>query len=242
MNSVAEIITEVLSRPARGRRAANGVEASVTRQLVAEDIVRLSSVKEGGLGTSLRPLQRIRHSHHMMAQLLASGEKHETVALATGYDPAYISNLLRDPSFKELVTHYKSQVEEVSLEVSTRLRSLGLDSVDELQARLVEKPDSFTSRELMELAELTLDRSGHGPTSNVRLDARVALISGAALSRIKQEVSGEARGTVAQLEPPRHSPLAVGEVLDLLPVSEAEGTARSEGSGAEVPAEGGRDP
>src|SRR5262249_41223846 len=136
MTSLDAVVTEVLSRPARGRRAAAYSPAVITRELVAEDIARLHILPEGSLKTEARPLQRLRHSHHMLAQLLASGEKQEVCALATGYDPAYISNIQKDPAFKELLAHYASQTETVTIEVAARLRALGLDSVDELQDRL----------------------------------------------------------------------------------------------------------
>lgn len=232
-------VMEILSRPARGRKAGASSSPVVTRELTAEDIARLHLLPEGSLGMSARPLQRLRHSHHMLAQLLASGEKQEVCALATGYDPAYISNVQKDPTFKELVAHYSSQVHEVTIEVATRLRALGLDSIDELQSRIASSPDSLSNRELMDLAELAFDRSGHGPTSNVRLDARVALVSRDTISRIKEEVALQSTGAVKALEPPKDRGIEVGEVLDLVAVSESKRTEGGEGGRATISEESG---
>lgn len=217
------------------------MSAAIVRELTAEDIARLASLPEGGLGSQARPLQRLRHSHHMMAQLIASGEKHDTIALATGYDPAYISNIQKDPAFKELVAHYSTQVETVTIEVATRLRSLGLDSIDELQDRLVTNPQGLTARELMELAELAFDRSGHGPSTSVNHNHRVALVPAGVLSRLKDEVAKEARGAVAALDAPRNSEPALGEVLDLEPIPAPEGTEGCEGGGPPLPTTSGGD-
>lgn len=236
------IVSEVLSRPARGRKAAH-LHAATVRPLAAEDIARLGAQVPGGL-TTVRPLQRLRHSHHMLAQLMASGEKQEVCALATGYDPAYISNIKRDPAFKELLAHYASQVEATTLEVAARLRALGLDSIDELQARLAEDPDALTNRELMDLAELAFDRSGHGPSANVSVNARVALVSGVVISRIKEEVAAEATGRSLDLltRPSPDRVPEVGEILSALALAEGTGADGGAEAGAPVPATRGEDP
>lgn len=101
-------------------------------------------------------LTQIRHSHHQLAQMLATGTKQEECALITGYSPVYISILKGDPAFKDLISYYSAQREVIFVDAIERMRSLGLSTLDELQARLEEDPSQFTNRELFEQAELTL--------------------------------------------------------------------------------------
>lgn len=112
------------------------------------------------LSTSLpsakQNLVQIRHSHHQLAQMLATGTKQEECALITGYNPAYISILKGDPSFQDLISYYSAQREVLFVDAIERMRSLGLSTLDELQSRLEEDPTQFSNRELLEQTELML--------------------------------------------------------------------------------------
>jgi hypothetical protein len=101
-------------------------------------------------------ISQLRHSHHQLAQMLATGTKQAECSLITGYSPAYISNLKNDPTFQELIAHYSTQREMVFVDVIERMRSLGLSTLDEIQSRMEEDPTQFTNRELHEQAELLL--------------------------------------------------------------------------------------
>lgn len=141
---------------ARGKRAMP-LSMEFERELGPSDLPLILEPPPQGAFTP--PLARIRNSHHMLARLLAEGKSGQEASLVTGYAPSRISILQNDPAFSELVTYYKGQVEAKYLDVHERLASLGLSSLDELQARLEEDPNSFKNRELMELAEFALDRS-----------------------------------------------------------------------------------
>ena len=144
--------------PARGRRGgASAVPAVVpTRTLDAGDLEALMDVPAGA---TVAPRQRMRHSHHELARLLAEGRPAVEVSAITGKTQAWISTLQQDPAFKELVEFYRAQKDAVYLDVHARLASLGMDAVAELQHRLDTAPEKLAAREVMEIAELALDRS-----------------------------------------------------------------------------------
>jgi len=141
----------------------------VIRSLKVPDDLPLLSTS---LPAAKQTLTQIRHSHHQLAQMLATGTKQEECALITGYSPVYISILKTDPTFNDLVAYYAAQREVVFVDAIERMRSLGLSTLDELQARLEEDPTQFSNRELFEQAELMLvkpmaaTRSAHLQTAS----------------------------------------------------------------------------
>ena len=141
---------------ARGRKRAK-VEMQVLRELTVADLGVLLDPPKAGVET--RPLARLRHTHHFLARLLAEGKRPGECSLITGYAPSRISILQNDPAFQELLEYYKTQTQEVYLDVHQRLATLGISTIEELQERLEANPDGFTAGQLMALAELVLDRS-----------------------------------------------------------------------------------
>jgi hypothetical protein len=91
----------------------------------------------------------------------------------------------------------------------------------------------------MDLAELAFDRSGHGPTKNVNVDSRVALVSRVAISRIKEEIASGAGGQLKPLPAPTDRGPSLGEVLDLAAIPAAAEAEGGESLGTEVPASSG---
>ncbi|RPJ49898.1 MAG: hypothetical protein EHM23_36025 [Acidobacteria bacterium] len=154
---------------ARGRKPrelSTRLEVGDPRPLRAEDVV--APGPQTPLPTSVPPaLQKLRSRHHQLAQLLASGLTDFQVSVALGYSLSRISILKGDPTFKELLSYYEKQHEALHLDVQERLIHLGLDSVEVLQHRLDESPDEFSNKELLEVAEMALDRTGHGKSSTV---------------------------------------------------------------------------
>jgi hypothetical protein len=89
------------------------------------------------------------------------------VSVSLGYSLSRISILKSDPTFRELLSYYEKQHEALHLDVQERLINLGLDSIETLQSRLDDDPDEFSNKELLEVAEMALDRTGHGKSSTV---------------------------------------------------------------------------
>lgn len=185
-------LMELLDTP-RGRRSK--LVASKRRDLVLPDIEALDDAKPL---EQVTPVQQLRHQHHLLARLLGEGKSATESAQVTGYSVAYISRLsTQDRAFKDLVKYYQQQVGEVYVNVHERLAGLGLNTIEELQERLAEKPEGFTHRELMELAELCFDRSGHGPTSTNH--SVLAVLTSEDISRLKDEVARRQSGTITQI-------------------------------------------
>lgn len=163
--------------------------------------------------TPVPVLQRLRHRHHLLARLIAQGTKDADVAAISGYDPSRISVLKQDPAFRELISHYKSQVDEVFISVHERLLTLGLSSIDEMTDRIEQNPESFSTQDLMELIKLSADRIGAGPTKNVTVSGTIGVMTPAMITRMKEEVERRRNGTVERL--PDHSPAAMGQTIEL---------------------------
>lgn len=234
---ISGLIDEVLGAPpARGRKPAKPLYASITRQLTEADIKALWDAPEGSLRSSVTTIQKLRTSHHMLAKLIADGVSNNDAALITGYSISYISTIKNEPMFQDLVQHYTSMKAEVYLDVHQRLASLGLDIVEEIQERLATEPESFALRDLKELGELALDRSGAGPTSNVKHQHTVALVNPDQLARIKNEVAAKQVGRAIPLAPNNPGP-PVGVTIDGEAVLESE-IVRIAGEGDNVSEEG----
>jgi hypothetical protein len=129
--------------------------ATFVRPLTPEDIPTLSA-QTTQIAPAGSPIARIKHAHHSLARRIALGESPTVISAATGYSPGYISTIQRDPAFIELLSYYTTQAEQIFVDVAERMRDLGIASIEELQSRLDEKPEEWSRRELMELAELML--------------------------------------------------------------------------------------
>lgn len=229
------IIDSVVPPASRGRRQQE-VHAQVRRELNASDVERLWALPEGGLGSTAAPLQKIGFSHHSLAKLLAEGRSNADCSLITGKSPSRISILKHDPAMTELIEYYKTQNEAVYLNIHERLATLGLSSIEELQDRLDTDPNSFSQRELMELAALGFDRSGYGPSSKVQHE-HAHFLKPADVSRIKSDVAGRQNGTVRQINPQSSEwPQVGGTVIDgsLGEAAAAEGS-KGEGNNLSEP-------
>jgi hypothetical protein len=179
-------------------------------------------------------LQRLRHRHHLLARLIAQGTKDGDVAAISGYDPSRISVLKSDPAFKELIAHYKTQVDEVFISVHERLLTLGLSSIDEMTDRIEANPESFSTQDLMELIKLSADRIGAGPTKNVTVSGTIGVMTPAMITRMKEEVEKRRNGTVERLPDttqrlPDYSQPTLGETIDLALAQSEEDEPEPEG-------------
>lgn len=226
------LIDEVLSPPPPRGRKAQPLEISFRRELNEADVQALWDVPEGGLESTTRPLVKLRYQHHYLARLLAEGRSGADCALYTGYDPSRISILKQDPAFSELITYYKTQVDEVYVNVHERLAALGLNSAEELMDRLDVQPEKFTNRELMELSALGLDRAGFGPQSKVHHTTGPVLTPDV-MARLKDELAKRSLGQVRTLTQGSGRAPDGGPIIDgtLAPESSQ---ARGEGEGSDL--------
>jgi hypothetical protein len=154
------LIDEIIFGSAQGARRSRcetePLVVSVVRALTEDDIPALTNPPLTENVSTRQPIQNITYAHHSLAQLIVQGKPIGEVSLITGYSPSYVHGLQRDPAFKELLDYYGQHREKVFVDALERMKALGLATLDELQRRLVEEPDSFARRELMELSELML--------------------------------------------------------------------------------------
>lgn len=137
-------------------------------------------------------IAKLRTTHHELARLLSLGLKDVEVSRVTGYSQAWISTLKTNPMFQELLSHYMAQRDEVVVDVGRRLQGLSITAIELMQEKLLDKGDSLTMKELAQVAELGLDRTGYGKTAtqvNVSVPA-------ATLDAIKAQVKAEHSGRV----------------------------------------------
>jgi len=158
--ALAQLDTLVLGSARGGKRVAPPVEVEVVRALTQDDVPLLLAPPP--VGSTAPSVQKMRHQHHLLARTLAEGHSHAAAALITGFSVSRISILSSDPTFQHLLQHYTDNKDLIFTDLMERMKTLGLSTLEELQARLDEKPDEWSKRELMDLAELLLVK-GKGP-------------------------------------------------------------------------------
>ena len=191
------------------KRFKRAVLWEVVRSLrVPDDLPLLNQ----SLPQARQSLSQIRHSHHQLAQLIATGSEQNECSRITGYAPQYISILKTDPTFKELVEYYASQREMVYIDAIERMRSLGINTLEELQIRLEEDPSQFTNRELFEQAELLLIKP-MAATRNLMPPAGQGAAGGTGVNV-----------QVNFIQPPNHSEAPKQpDIIDLKPIQPVRG-------------------
>lgn len=184
-------------------------------------------------------LKALRRSHHELAKLVAQNLPNVTISEITGYSPARISVLKDDPQFQELVKHY-SEIENEAYTQSRadfheRLAALGFDSMEALHQRLLDEPETFTPKEMLQILEATADRIGHGKTSTHNLNVASVTLDAKDLADIRGgQVASQATGPTTL----NHESLLRLAVRATEPHPADEALSGSEGEGAGVREEG----
>lgn len=166
------------------------LEADYVRELTDADLGILAVTDRE---TKAPEIKRVTERHHMVARLLAAGTKEGEVAALTGYDNARISVLKASPAMQELIALYREEVDTQFASVLDHMAGLSKDAILELRNRLEEEPEDFSVKELKDVAELALDRTGHGKATTVNNNVNVSLASRleAARARAKAISRGE---------------------------------------------------
>lgn len=153
---------KISERPPSGRPHIVGV-----RELSAEELV---DVKRGASA----PVKKLRDSHHMVARLFASGLAPGEVARETGYSLGRISILSSDPSFQELVSHYRGMVDLAFVGSQDEYFST-ISANRRMAARLINdklcdtNPEDIAFRDLIAIHADAADRTGY-PKRTVALN------------------------------------------------------------------------
>lgn len=130
-----------------------------------------------GTGAAVKapPLQRLRARHHALAKALAEGMRPGIAAATFGYDPSRVSILQADPTFCELVEHYRASAEHDYAQMRSRLLGLSVEAIDEINRRLEEEPEKLTTPVLVKIAEFGSDRTGHGKKAETEVNINIGL-------------------------------------------------------------------
>lgn len=185
---------ELVVPPSRGRRDA--LQVCYARDLDEADIRVL--IENPGWGSETPGLKELRHSHHRLAQLLASGTTAAECHLITGYSASRISILQNDPAFQELLSYYVEQEREIFVNVHQRMSDVGLDVLQEIQHRIEDAPEKLSMNELLSSFGTLMDRSGYGPKSTLVHEAGGSMKE--LLAQVKEEIRNRTDGNIKTLD------------------------------------------
>lgn len=132
-------------------------------------------------------IKALRHTHHRIAQLVASGMEMTRIAAITNRAPQALSHLMADPAFAELVAHYRGVVDEEFADFTSAAAGLSMDMLSALQDMLDTSPEKFGPGHIMDAIKLLADRTGHAPVTksvNVNVNADVGSKMQAARERL----------------------------------------------------------
>lgn len=158
--SIPELALELRTRG----RPASPLTAVVVRELADADLALLAS----GRGVSAKPLVRLRDRHHAIARMVAQGRETGEISAITGMCLSRISILKNDPTFAELVSHYKQMGDAAQGEFVDRATTLALTAMDNLQTMLEDEENPLSANQTAEILKLAADRVGHAPVTKVQ--------------------------------------------------------------------------
>lgn len=184
---------------AKGRLTPPPVEFTV-RAITRDDLPRLAQPRDK---TATYP-QRLRESHHRIAEYVAAGFDLTAVAMLTGYSFNRVSQLCQSPAMVELIAILRESMTGRRLEVVDAFRDLEANNllVAERQiadhlAEADERGELLSIGELEKLAKSRADRIYGKKSTNLNINVDFAARLEAAIQR-----SGNAQ---AALGPPSRS-------------------------------------
>lgn len=144
------------------------------RPLTRADLTHLTVKREP------KTLATLRDNHHRIARAVAGGLSNADVATTCGVSITRVSTLRSDPSFIELVAHYRALITESWVATadpvtefmranSLKAQAMISDKLDEA----AEKNEFLPTRDLLGIAEFGADRTGYGKVNknlNINVD------------------------------------------------------------------------
>lgn len=143
------------------------------RDLTQEDLLVLSTTQLPAKNT----IKRLTYTHHSIARLVAIGEHHVVISAKLDVSVSHIKSLMADPAFNELVSHYKSNADAALADFQEQLAGLGTRALTAMRERLDNSPDDISTKELLAIGEMTMDRLGHGPTKTLKVQDQARIIA-----------------------------------------------------------------
>lgn len=168
--SVAEL--DIAVTPRLGGRAARPLSARFVSDLGESDIALLASER----GTAPPTIQKLRDRHHALARCLADGFTDAEASAVTGYDPSRISILKGDPTFKELVAHYRDVKESAFADFQDRASTVANMALTRLAEAFEDESDPPSPAFALSVASTLGDRTGNAPVQrSVSVSASIDL-------------------------------------------------------------------
>jgi hypothetical protein len=177
--------------------------AEVGRQLSLEDIALMQTLP---LGSTTPKLKKIRAVHHAAARLMSTGMKNAEISMSVGLCASRLSILRNDPAFMDLVLHYELTEVERFTNVQDRMVVLGMVASEELNERIVDDPESISTKDLTEILKASLDRGGHAPITKSETKSTHIVLSAEDMLKIKMETMESQNGRVIHRRPTKTLP------------------------------------
>lgn len=172
-----------------GFQRSRGYEVLGVRELSADEVKHLKRAK-------LPAFKRLRHAHHRLALLIATGMTGAEIAVITGYSENRIAMLKADPAFKELIATKLGLIEAASVDQIAEYNQLILTNGIKAEQLIADKLDSALDAEdddipwavLLKASRDAADRVGLAKRSvalNVNVDFASQLQKAVQRSRLK---------------------------------------------------------
>lgn len=175
-------------------RASTPLVFDIERELCEEDLALLAAPR----ASQAPPIKKLRERHHALARMLAQGAKPGTAGLLCGYSASRVSILTADSAFAELVEFYRGAETERHVQHRIVLEELSLDALEEIREKL--ETEDLTLGEVMEIAKMTLDRAGFGPSSKSEVNVKIGLADRMAAGQKRLNELREMRDITPQAE------------------------------------------
>lgn len=170
-------------------RVAKHVTCTLVRPVTEHDIAFLTQER----GVKPIPVKELRWRHHALARMLAAGETDVACAAELGYSQGRISVLKSDPAFRELVEHYKKQIDAEFLDQHELLAGASKTGLLLLHERMENDPDSITDKTIIDIVKTGADRTGHGPQTQSQHNVNIHVDMAERMERARERLRGPAR-------------------------------------------------
>ena len=175
------------------------------RALLPEDLGKLKEKRDPN-----NLIKRLRDPHHLLARCLASGMKIGDAARASGYTREGVHLLNKDPTFLNLVEHYRGIVTDEWRQGLDSFNELATANMLKAERQIAEKleaadeaGETLPTRELIAISRDAADRLGYGKKqTNLNVNVDFAARLEACISRSGKTLDARASPAAALAPPP----------------------------------------
>jgi hypothetical protein len=147
-----------------GRRG-KGYEVLGVRELSADEVKHLRRAK-------LPAVKRLRHAHHRLALLIATGLQDSEVAVISGYSLTRIGSLKADPAFRDLIAVKAGMIEAHTTDQIAEYNSLILTNGIKAEQLIADKLDAAIDDEAEDIPWAVLLKTSRDAADRVGLAKR----------------------------------------------------------------------